>query len=448
MCGIAGFNLSPNDDFDTRTLAIELLHQIEARGTDATGAAWWEGDTLMVQKDGMKARWFTEFIEITPDTRNAILHTRLGTKGSESNNDNNHPIVTGKIVGVHNGGVWNDDDLFYQMGLSEYRIAEVDTEAIFAAIAYGNLRMPDGQPRLAQTLEGVLSQIEGSAAIAWFEMEGDPNVMHVSRISSSPFCWGVTPNNSFIFASEMHHLTHACSKSGIELAETGRLGEGEYVKIVEGRSVEERSFTPAESYYSYNSVWTSKTTKTTKTTSTKADDTLSTSTSLVKADPPTLDLGDDRTATMSFATAVNNLATTRLDDNFTPYMAHKSVHDHLIHFLDIATDLDQTNIGYNNNYRQREKEIINWTKRLEGQGFSQVDDWLVAMGAHIRPGTSVRTDLPGWEGLYGQVVYLPNTFPDGSYIIRVLVPNERYAEKYESVLVERTKGEFTVVTSF
>lgn len=63
-----------------------------------------------------------------------IGHCRFPTKGSERVNANNHPIVVNNIVGVHNGTISNDDELFQKYALS--RIAQVDTEAIFQLAAY------------------------------------------------------------------------------------------------------------------------------------------------------------------------------------------------------------------------------------------------------------------------------------------------------------------------
>jgi glucosamine 6-phosphate synthetase-like amidotransferase/phosphosugar isomerase protein len=62
-----------------------------------------------------------------------IGHCRLPTKGSPENNGNNHPVVVNNIVGVHNGCIGNDDQLFREYNLP--RIAQVDTEIIFSMIS-------------------------------------------------------------------------------------------------------------------------------------------------------------------------------------------------------------------------------------------------------------------------------------------------------------------------
>jgi glucosamine 6-phosphate synthetase-like amidotransferase/phosphosugar isomerase protein len=197
VCGIAGFLVSSDEcDVNVRGLAQDLLLDIESRGRDATGAAWFDGPTVMVQKDALPAKQFVPHLEIPNSARNVILHTRAQTQGSHRNNDNNHPVVTGGIVGVHNGGVWNDDSLFRRMGIEDQRVGEVDTEAIFAAIAYGTEINPKtGKPRLSADLLDILGEVNGSAAIAWLKVNGNPDVMELARISTSPLSF---PKGSYI----------------------------------------------------------------------------------------------------------------------------------------------------------------------------------------------------------------------------------------------------------
>lgn len=466
MCGIAGYNLTLDDlvNVNTTNLAIDLLHQIESRGTDATGAAWWEDGTLMVQKDGMRARWFTEFMEMPNGVRNAILHTRFGTKGHESNNDNNHPIVTGKIVGVHNGCIYNDDELFKEMGLDEYRIAQVDTEAIFASIAYGSLTSPGGTPRLANDLKGVLEKIEGSAAIAWFEIEGDDSIMHAARLSSSPFYYGHTASGSFIFASERDHLKKACDNNGIELVEIAFLNEGDYITVKDGKVIDGFKFDPADRWSAYTGTSYSYRGSSGRTYSSKNTNTYPSNTSTATTQKQ-LTAGEKRVfghegddtvltppkgivLTKQFETAVSNLAPTKLPDGYQTVLSPKMVQEHLVYWFDIASDVAINEESFRAKYGPRVASINEWNNRLKAQNFSKINEWLSEMGAHIRPGMSILTDIPGNERLFGHVVLLPTTFPHGSYILRVMVPNSRYPGGYETLLVERKLDEFVVVTAY
>lgn len=455
MCGIAGFNLVAADaHIDSKALTIDLLHQIESRGTDAAGVAWWHEDVLWVQKDGMRARWFTEFLDMPSNATNVIMHTRLGTQGSETNNDNNHPVVTGNIVGVHNGCIYNDGSLFRRMGLEEYRIAEVDTEAAFASIAYGNLRKPDGTHRLAADLKGVLESIEGSAALAWFEMEGDPNAMHLTRVSSSPIVYGITPNGSLIFASEKSHLESATAANKIELDFIGSFKEGEYVKFVAGELVEHwtydsgYTYTSSYTYRSYSgSTHTSKSTTTTTTASSSSSSTdLTIPSQQLQLPETTGETGGITLNKKRFDRAAQNLQSSRVRDGWTPYLNHTTIHDHLLWYFDLNNDptLDDEKLA--TYYANRQKAIDGWAETLAGNQFEHADEWLAEMGAYIRPGMTVKTDIPGYTGVMGTIIAAPQTFPTGSYFVRVIVENSRYPDGYETLIVERHAGEFELVT--
>lgn len=66
-----------------------------------------------------------------------FVHTRAATKGSPDKNINNHPVFRkdGLYILVHNGVVHNDDDFFKETKIT--RQAEVDTEALVAALDLG-----------------------------------------------------------------------------------------------------------------------------------------------------------------------------------------------------------------------------------------------------------------------------------------------------------------------
>lgn len=420
MCGIAGFSLSDADlgIIDAPKLARELLLNIEHRGRDATGAAWYEGEALMVQKDAMTASHFVKWMDIPQGARTAILHTRLGTQGSEKDNNNNHPVVTGTIVGVHNGVVYNDFSLFRDMGMSDQRIAQVDTEAIFAAIAYGRQVTEDGKFRLAPTLEGVLKKITGSAAIAWLEIEGDPNVLHVARIISSPLVVASTKNGSLVFASTHDAIKDALKAVNVEAENYGNVKEGSYFKVDKGEVVEAESFTPAytSSGYYGGSSWD--------------------------------DWDDNRTVrqTDSVVRAVHALSSPKKDDDkkddkkddlkWTPYLSHETLHRHMIYqFMDLSIDV-MDDAGMVKHYRNRLEDAQAYATEF---GFEEAD----RCGAELRPGMWVMTDMADvCNDIDAQIVTMPQGFPGGSFVLRVLIPNSRYHDGYEVVLVERTIHEF------
>jgi glutamine phosphoribosylpyrophosphate amidotransferase len=204
MCGIAGFCLTKNETGShAKTLAGDLLLGIEHRGPDATGLVWrtTRGDAY-VQKDDKTARDFVDHIDIPRRNRLALLHTRWATTGSTTNPDNNHPIQAGHIVGTHNGKCHNHTSLFSRMGVNDRRIGQVDSEAIFAAIAWGTETNPaTGKPRLARTVEDALGEIDGVAALAWVNLNEGPRTWHLARLTGRPLWFGRTEAGSVLYAS-------------------------------------------------------------------------------------------------------------------------------------------------------------------------------------------------------------------------------------------------------
>jgi len=231
MCGIAGFSISDKDHrvIGTRKLSKMLLREIQARGTDATGAVWSEngedGVELYYAKDGVDADTFIKLnIDLIPQfTRTALLHTRYATQGSPDDNSNNHPILVPSIIGIHNGHIANDDAIIEGLGVE--RIGEVDSEAIFQLIA--NSKEP---------LKALL-KLRGRAAIAWYEVD-DPSTLHLARLTGSPMWVGHTHNGSLVFASTRDLLVEATLEAGVKLQTIWEVPEMLYMKIVKGKIVE------------------------------------------------------------------------------------------------------------------------------------------------------------------------------------------------------------------
>ncbi len=156
MCGILGMAFlnghKIKDSKVPKTILKRLFIESKVRGTDATGVAFADNDHIAVIKHNIHGEKFvnSDFYEkaveryIGHDGKplneiNVILgHTRAETKGAHTNRHNNHPVVSNKIIGVHNGHISNDDELFddYERAFpaSFRRKAWVDTEIIFRLI--------------------------------------------------------------------------------------------------------------------------------------------------------------------------------------------------------------------------------------------------------------------------------------------------------------------------
>src|SRR5437667_2783051 len=160
MCGIAGYSLSPKSSVDRTLAAQALLAGIAERGADAAGYAYrTPGDGRVrghKQRSGASA--LLESLELPLETSEALVHVRDYTKGHPTIEANNHPIRHGAVVGVHNGVIFNDDELMTAHGFERAEPnMTVDSEAIFA---------------LAESAGGdasALEELRGSMATAWLD---------------------------------------------------------------------------------------------------------------------------------------------------------------------------------------------------------------------------------------------------------------------------------------
>ena len=249
----------------TDWLTACLLVEIEVRGTDATGFAYTTPNKqLMVNKWAEKASDVVgmRYDKLPRVARSAVLHTRLATQGSKDRRANNHPIVQGGIVGVHNGVIMNDDEIFADLGC--VRNGEVDSEAIFAALWAAHVN--------GQAPADALPRPEGRMAIAWLNTgrgEGNPeaarDTLHIARGSESPLCVAQTAGGSFIFASTKAILMDAVSLAEIadHIVWMDNVDEGTYMRVVRGTIVEVDHFRPSPgswltSYYRGTSGWSFK----------------------------------------------------------------------------------------------------------------------------------------------------------------------------------------------
>lgn len=156
MCGIYGIAIIKGSVFNQKLLRMilkKLAINSKIRGRDATGYAFSQKSGINVFKHNVFADQFVKLKNYKEVIRenlpgnntygmpySVIGHTRSKTKGCPKNPLNNHPIRTGSIVGVHNGVISNDDSIFKLLNTESdgevTRIAEVDSEAIFAMVNY------------------------------------------------------------------------------------------------------------------------------------------------------------------------------------------------------------------------------------------------------------------------------------------------------------------------
>ena len=184
MCGIAGFSLSPNSNIKVRQLANSLLTAIEDRGYMASGYAYQVGNDLGYYKSATRGSML-KLKGLPLNARNVILHTRLATHGSITDNRNNHPVTSPSqdIALVHNGVIYNHNEVRLKI---DGDLPDVDTSVIPAVIEQLGVES--------------LDVLDGDAAIAWFN-RNQPDTLHIARYQHSPLVMCQIEDGSFIFAS-------------------------------------------------------------------------------------------------------------------------------------------------------------------------------------------------------------------------------------------------------
>lgn len=503
MCGIAGASLSPNDKVNAKRVARAMLLAIEHRGKDATGFAFRDPTgAFQVHKDNLAA---TEFVKrrlcLPRAATTFIAHTRFATQGSEYFNVNNHPITTAGIVGVHNGHVSNDYDLFRDIdnalelpGKDSVRIGEVDSEAIFALLGY----LP-GQPT------DHLAKVRGGAAVAWMNEADDNEYLHLARLSSSPLIIGQTTSGSIFFASTSDAVDAGIAAAGLVLDKWWDIHEGTYMSVLNGEFVNVEEFTPAKPLYTswtgrryapitrgvshgitdrmdqrvtpmwdddedfdfyvpsahpnmtheeraYQYIMGKKLDEPSRSNVTSLDDRLA-------QEEPEAKLFDDDYDELQEWLELNAAATDAAIDRddvldkqlesqrnhaeFAAFTRSPYLNSYYLSNVEYPVRVPSEVVHLSEPRNQRHEDSVEaWFRSFKGEYKDGIKAAL-DLKADVRPGTEVNTDLDGVE-VFGHVVELPETFPGGDYLIRAYIPRPKRKTGYEAIFIARQYHEFDV----
>jgi glutamine---fructose-6-phosphate transaminase (isomerizing) len=235
MCGIAGYSLDQSSRVERTIAARALLAGIAERGADAVGYAHRApAGTVAVHKQPSGATALLERIAVPESAAQLLVHVRDYTKGHPSLAANNHPIRHGAVVGIHNGIIDNDDELFTRHGIARAAPGmTVDSEIIFALAERS-------RGRTASALE----QLYGSMAAAWLD-EGRPELL-IARGMGRPLWLGEGKHELF-FASTRLALELVESYAGVKLRKS-QLAQGTVVGVVDGRITAKDKFRPDTSF--------------------------------------------------------------------------------------------------------------------------------------------------------------------------------------------------------
>ncbi|RLI56706.1 MAG: hypothetical protein DRO87_07780 [Candidatus Thorarchaeota archaeon] len=228
MCGIFGIAFLKGNNVsnvrDVTKLVRGLFKRVESRGKKASGLALVSPREIDVLKAPVSGSVFIETPEFAQlmnkklrveqrhleveRTTFIIGHCRFDTKGAPENNDNNHPIVVGTTVGVHNGVIINDDDVydtFKYTARFPKRIAEVDSEIIFALIDYYHTKM---SYTLVEAIRAVHKELTGGFACATVNTS-NPYLMGLFKKSNPISVIHLVKADVIVFASEFFMATEA-----------------------------------------------------------------------------------------------------------------------------------------------------------------------------------------------------------------------------------------------
>ena len=235
MCGIAGYSLDPASRIDRTVAARALLAGIAERGADAVGFAYRDRSChVSAHKQRSGASALLDRIEVPAEATQVLVHVRDYTKGHPRIAANNHPIRHGAVVGVHNGIIVNDDELFARNGIARADAQmTVDSEIIFALAQRS-------RGRTARALE----QLVGSMATAWLDEERPELVL--ARGMGRPL-WLGTTKSALFFASTKLALELVERYAGVSLRKR-ELPLGSVVAVANGKVVARESFRPDMSF--------------------------------------------------------------------------------------------------------------------------------------------------------------------------------------------------------
>ena len=215
MCGIIGYTTRKNNSVE---VALDGLKNLEYRGYDSAGIAFFDGEKIdIVKSKGKISNLESKLEKLNTDSCCAIAHTRWATHG-EPNETNAHPHHVGKVTLVHNGIIENYSELKKELIEKGYSFkTETDTEV---ATAYIDYCYSVYQDKLRSLIEAC-KVFRGSYA---FDViyEDDPTTIYATR-KDSPLVVGYAHDGNFA-ASDISAILKYTNKYSL-------IDEGEFVKI-------------------------------------------------------------------------------------------------------------------------------------------------------------------------------------------------------------------------
>lgn len=228
MCGIFGIFLNNESRYPSgliQKLVTHLFILSESRGKDAAGIAIISQGEHFLYKEPVCAsifirkKTYKEFIaktlgnKVDVKRRKAINkplvilgHARLATNGDQNNIHNNSPIVSDGVVGVHNGIIVNDAEIYNLFPLGAKK-GIADSETLFSLLSYF---INKDNLSLISAIKLTYGYIEGLASIAAVIFKHN-YVLLATNNGSIHFCNNVK-KDILLFASESFMLYEVIKK--------------------------------------------------------------------------------------------------------------------------------------------------------------------------------------------------------------------------------------------
>ena len=225
MCGIFGLIIDKDENISSDLInrAVNKLFIFsETRGREAAGIAINTGSSIDVLKQAVSANsfirskkykdFFNQEMKTYKNNKNRmqtniafIGHSRLVTNGFQSNDSNNQPIIIPNIVGIHNGIIANDDQLWKE-NPDLKREYGVDTEILLKLFRKHLIEEND----IKESIKRTFNLINGSASTAFFIN----NLPLLALSTNTGALFYIKNKNFFAFASERFILQKFIASTG------------------------------------------------------------------------------------------------------------------------------------------------------------------------------------------------------------------------------------------
>jgi len=199
MCGIC---CSAGSSINIDKFKLLLLLN-KSRGEHATGIT----DGINIFKKAIPADKFIieykeGFEKLKVNSTSIIIgHTRKSTDYSTSSKDEcAHPFHYDNIIGVHNGRIFNSEDIEEEFNVK----LDVDSEAIFYLLSKKDLE---------ETIEQRLNRLKGKYAVAWYNWE-EADKLHLVK-HDAELSYAVVDGNLYV-SSDKEHLKSIAEEKDIK----------------------------------------------------------------------------------------------------------------------------------------------------------------------------------------------------------------------------------------